>query len=278
MKNTNWNQLYLFYRLAQSSSLKEAANSLKLSVSSVSEQLARLEKDLKIQLIERNPRLFRLSPEGQRLYRRLQNNFQSNPFSEELPERMVESLHIGLVPGLSFPICFDIIRQIHKLKKPHTLKVLQFTHESLERALWSGEIQIGFSTRSIRLRSLKHLSIERFRFALFAHKSLHKHRSEALLKKYPVALFKDDFLSEKIQERLILRFPQIQISFIETDYPSLAIELCNQKDAITVLPLTGHSREAQLHSELTLIHDSTHLFSSSEKLYVAGFDLKTLFN
>ncbi len=68
-KNVNWNLLYTFVVVAEARSISTAANILGRGQPAVSAALKSLEEQVGIRLIERGPRLFRLTEAGRLLHR-----------------------------------------------------------------------------------------------------------------------------------------------------------------------------------------------------------------
>lgn len=68
-KNVNWNLLYTFVVVAEAQSISTAANILGRGQPAVSAALKSLEEQVGIRLIERGPRLFRLTEAGRLLHR-----------------------------------------------------------------------------------------------------------------------------------------------------------------------------------------------------------------
>jgi DNA-binding transcriptional LysR family regulator len=73
----NWNQVFYFSEIAAAGSVKNAAEKLGLSPSTLSEHLGQLEHDLNIKLFQRQHRKLILTDEGARLFHSAREMFES---------------------------------------------------------------------------------------------------------------------------------------------------------------------------------------------------------
>ena len=71
----DWDKLRVFHAVAEAGSLTHAGESLNLSQSAVSRQIAGLEEDLAVSLFERLPRGLRLTSAGEVLLHHVEQSF-----------------------------------------------------------------------------------------------------------------------------------------------------------------------------------------------------------
>lgn len=231
----NWNQLFGFYVIAREKSILRAAQKMDISNSTLSEQLKRLEVERKCLLIDRSPKKFKLTKEGQILYKQLSQVFEKEIFSENLPGDQRSFLTIGVVPGFLFTKSYRIVEDyIHKIRS-QTYEIKGAQHFELEQALLAGDLDLGISHRPF-LNRLHTKRISDVHFSFWAASNLHGKSLADLLFELPIALYRDEQLPSEVQESIYAKFRTLNLKYIVTDFPSLAIELTKAGKALTILP------------------------------------------
>jgi len=101
----NYHQLYYFWTVAKLGSFRAASQSLYLAVSTLSVQLAQLEKSLGMRLLDRNRRGVSLTPEGRAVYERCERIFTEGDALAAMvkkgPAAVPPPLRLGIPPSIS---------------------------------------------------------------------------------------------------------------------------------------------------------------------------------
>lgn len=101
----NYHQLYYFWTIAKLGSYRAAGESLYLAVSTLSVQIAQLERALKLRLFERGRRGVTLTPEGRAVYERCERIFTEGDALLSLvkrgPDAAPPPLRLGVPPSIS---------------------------------------------------------------------------------------------------------------------------------------------------------------------------------
>ena len=101
----NYHQLYYFWTVAKLGSFRAAGQSLLLAVSTLSVQLAQLERSLGMRLLDRNRRGVSLTPEGRTVYDRCERIFTEGESLAALvkkgPAAIPPPLRLGIPPSIS---------------------------------------------------------------------------------------------------------------------------------------------------------------------------------
>ncbi|MBF0314465.1 MAG: LysR family transcriptional regulator [Oligoflexia bacterium] len=104
MKNINWNWIYYFYEVARYSSMTDASRVMGISLSTISEQISHLEKELNVKLFHRSIRKLDLTREGQALYTIVKEMFKYGPMIvKNLSPDMIggNQIKIGVQEGIA---------------------------------------------------------------------------------------------------------------------------------------------------------------------------------
>lgn len=265
--NINWNQLYSFYVIAQNGSILKASKLLNISNNALSEQLKRLEKEQQTLLIDRSPKHFKLTPKGRLLFNRLKNIFNTNVLLDNLPISPKKFINIGVVPGFSYTKKLKIINNLLKSTEPDACEIKAMNHSQLERALSSGEVDIGLSHKAFntKLNSKKigEMNLE-FWSSSMSSKSL-----LSSLKELPLVLQSDESLPDDIHEDVQSRLRPYHLKYIRTEIPSLALEIVKAGNGITLLPAGEEYRglKSLTHPHwMPKIRASLYCASTSEEL------------
>lgn len=101
----NYHQLYYFWTIAKLGSFRAASQPLFLAVSTLSAQLAQLEKSMGMRLLERSRRGVSLTPEGRTVYERCERIFTEGDSLAALvkkgPSAIPPPFRLGVPPSIS---------------------------------------------------------------------------------------------------------------------------------------------------------------------------------
>ena len=153
----NWNLVYYFSEIAAAGSIKDAADKLELSPSTLSSHLGQLEKDLSVQLFYRQHRKLALTPEGNRLYFRAKEMFEAGQRLLNVVSPIplgCYPISIGLVPSPSIQVAYHIIGQYLRCQKHLNMKLFHSGYSDLETGLANSKYDFGFSDRIPERRDL----------------------------------------------------------------------------------------------------------------------------
>jgi len=166
--------LRYFCAVAEHKSFSQAARALYVSQSAISEQVAGLEEEIGVQLIDRSRRTIRLTPHGELFLPEAKKTIAAAQYAVEVARRSERSeigvLRIGFFAGgigAHFP---DVIR-LFRQRYPQVRVVLaEMTATAQWQALIDGTIDVGFTRNFMRQPSLsKKLASEMVhRDAIFA--------------------------------------------------------------------------------------------------------------
>ncbi len=136
-------QMKYFVAIADCGSFTEAAERCFISQSAVSQQIASLEAELGVKLIEREGRKFRLTPAGEYFARRSRAILAD---MDEMREETVRigsdselNLNIGYLSGYDGPELQRAVVAFSATYPEVVVSVFKGTHEELYRAILSGE-------------------------------------------------------------------------------------------------------------------------------------------
>lgn len=134
MSNLNYNQLFNYYMVAKSGSLKTAALNLGITQSTLSEQMKNLESHVGQKLFTRAGRSLSLNAFGRRLFNKIE------PFYSEAPQFIesvmadnfspTNSVEIGITTTISKIFAFEILRPVFR-KTGTFIRVTESTADSL---------------------------------------------------------------------------------------------------------------------------------------------------
>lgn len=236
-KEVNWNQLFYFCEVATHGSLKAAGQKLGLSPSTLSEHIAQLEEDLRLQLFHRHHRKLELTGEGARLFQQAKQMFEDGL-------RMLDVLSplplghypvtIGLVPGFSLPLGYELIHQFMKAYPKGRLRLEHASHEELERGLSESRFDFGVSHRMPERKDLQAQLISMANLGFYVCADLPGNRLDLLLEKMPLLLC-GDAASRGLLEKYLEKHDLAPVSVATSDYPGLVIDLCLRGEGIAVL-------------------------------------------
>ncbi len=134
MKSVNYNQLFSFYVVAKSGSLKTAALNLEVSQSTLSEQMKMLERDFAQKLFSREGRSLSLNGFGRRLFNKIEPLYSETTDLIEAVKlneaKPVESVEIGITTTIAKIFAFEILEPVFK-KAGTFIRVTESTPDAL---------------------------------------------------------------------------------------------------------------------------------------------------
>jgi DNA-binding transcriptional LysR family regulator len=167
LKDINWNQLYAFYEVAKVQSLKEGAKNLRVSPSTLSEQLKKLEDKFQTTFFVRSSKGLTLNIEGAKLFERAKGIFEEgNKLLEHYSQDTVGgyAVSIGIEETVSTDLSTEFASQYWDLYTQYgsVNTVKQVSHESLVDNLLQNNIDWGISVRKPKRRSVDFAEIGSF--------------------------------------------------------------------------------------------------------------------
>lgn len=145
----NLNQLRVFQAVCQAGSITAAARGLRVSQPAASRQLAELEANLGVQLVERLPRGIRLTAGGEMLSRHACKLFAEEREAERSIEQLLGLKRGNLVVGASTTAGnYWVPRLLSNLYRRHpqlTIEVSIGNTAEMRRAVLGGEVDLGLT-------------------------------------------------------------------------------------------------------------------------------------
>jgi DNA-binding transcriptional LysR family regulator len=143
--------LRYFCSVAEQASFSHAARSLSVSQSAISEQIAGLEEEIGVKLIDRSQRAIRLTPHGELFLPEARKTLAAADLAVDVARRSgrgeVGVLRVGFFAGgigASFP---NLIRAFRRRHAEVRVVLTEMTATAQWRALVDGELDIGFTRR-----------------------------------------------------------------------------------------------------------------------------------
>ncbi|MBF0315472.1 MAG: LysR family transcriptional regulator [Oligoflexia bacterium] len=148
LKNINWNWIYSFYEAARFSSMKEAAKMMGVSISTISEQIAALEKDINVKLFHRSTRKIELTNEGVSLYAYAKRMFE---YGQKILDNVSPDLlggypvRVGIQEGIANGYSLNFLIQYWDYYLPYgTVNTVRIFHpDEMYNRISRGELDWG---------------------------------------------------------------------------------------------------------------------------------------
>lgn len=243
LKDINWNQLYAFYEVAKVQSLKEGAKNLKISPSTLSEQLKRLEDKFDTKFFTRSSKGLTLTSEGAKLFERSKSIFEEgNKLLEHYSEDTVGgyAVSIGIEETISTELSTEFASQYWDLYTQYGLvnTVKQVSHESLVDNLLQNNIDWGISVRKPKRKTVDYAEIGSFEIVFCCSSELYekfKNKKDILIDIPFVESSWDKTLNKKIYKYLRSQsvIPKEKIC---SDHISFVKNLCRRGRCVMYLP------------------------------------------
>jgi LysR family transcriptional activator of nhaA len=243
LKEINWNQLYAFYEVAKVQSLKEGAKNLKISPSTLSEQLKRLEDKFDTKFFTRSSKGLTLTSEGAKLFERSKSIFEEgNKLLEHYSVDTVGgyAVSIGIEETISTELSTEFASQYWDLYTQYGLvnTVKQVSHESLVDNLLQNNIDWGISVRKPKRKTVDYAEIGSFEIVFCCSIELYKkfkNKKDILIDIPFVESSWDKTLNKKIYKYLRSQsvIPKEKIC---SDHISFVKNLCRRGRCVMYLP------------------------------------------
>ncbi|WP_244670023.1 LysR family transcriptional regulator [Kaistia sp. 32K] len=137
--------LYL-QELHRHGSFSRAATALAISQPTLSQQIAQMEEILGVELVERGPRLLKLTDDGRLMLERSRKilTLLGDTIDMLSGERQTATLRVGIPGYMSYPIVSDILRAFRESNSGVVTYLAELPAEEMSLMLNEGEIDIGF--------------------------------------------------------------------------------------------------------------------------------------
>lgn len=210
ISNINWNHLYSFYLVAKNQSLKKGALEQGVSSSTLSEQLKVLEATLAVQLFSRSKKGLTLTAEGQQLFDRIGQSFETGHKALEKYSKNPlggYSVQVGIEEALSYQVSAEFLSQYWDLYAPYGIvnTQRQIDHHLLIENLILGKIDWGISLHSPKRKNIDWAPIGNFAVNFYCASELYDRFIEvdSLLENIPLAMsYWDKALNQRVLQHL----------------------------------------------------------------------------
>lgn len=140
------NSLKVFYEACLAKSFTKASQKLYISQSAVSIQIKKLEQSMDVQLIERNSKSFKLTIEGQNLFKMAQDIFERVDRMECVMKRLIteqkKKILIGATHNVGEPILPTIVKKYLQLRPNVELDIFVKNSATLYKYLKEGKLDV----------------------------------------------------------------------------------------------------------------------------------------
>lgn len=244
----NWNHLYYFYEVARLGSLKAAAQMLGCGVSTISEQIKKLEISLETQLFKKVGRDLVLTESGCHIY-------DEAKFIFEKGKRLVESVKPNDLAGYNVKLSienhlesqslykflnnyWDIYSDFGLVETKRSKNLSQSIH-FLENDI----VDMALTSTPINDHNFFSFKILSMKYGLFIKKDFESQHmvANSLLSRLPFAFFGASGKDESAMRSLLLECGLQIKEEIRCEHPEFLISLCKQGKIILLLPLAGDS-------------------------------------
>lgn len=272
MEWLNYHHLYYFWTICREGGFSKAAAKLKISQSSVSLQLAKLEDHLGQQLMERGPRGFKLTEAGQITFAQAEEIFrQGQDLLQYFRSGKIHShFRVGALSGLSKNLQFKILGKIISDSKVR-LSLEVGDVPVLKNRLLNYQLDAVLSDQPIlssAAEPLAHTQIAAEPVCLVSRNKPKKSHAQNLslglaqgvylpAQSSPIASVVMDFMTAAI------KIPHIRGHIDDIAFLRL---LALETDYLVAIPKIGVWREIQ-HGELYIVHEFTKIKQSYFLVY-----------
>lgn len=167
----DWNLLRTFMVIVQEGSITAAAQKLSLKQPTVSNALRRLEQCLGRKLVERGPRVFEVTLQGQALYRESLDMFGSvNRLSmmlREMTEVVQGHVSITMASHVTCPLLDETLSEFHRLHPKATLSIAITSSSETIEAVVSKRTSMGICLVNRKHPGLEFTQLYREHFGFF---------------------------------------------------------------------------------------------------------------
>lgn len=167
------NNLKVFYEACKEESFTKASKKLFISQSAVSIQIKKLEQSLGTQLIERSSKNFKLTVEGQNLFKMAKDIFERVYRMETVIKRLIstkkQKILVGATHNVGEPILPNIVNKYLKCRDDVDLDIFVKNSSTLYKYLKEGKLDI-ILTEDLYLKddSVKVINTDDYPFVIIA--------------------------------------------------------------------------------------------------------------
>lgn len=167
------NNLKVFYEACKEESFTKASKKLFISQSAVSIQIKKLEQSLGTQLIERSSKNFKLTVEGQNLFKMAKDIFERVYRMETVIKRLIstkkQKILVGATHNVGEPILPNIVNNYLKYRDDVDLDIFVKNSSTLYKYLKEGKLDI-ILTEDLYLKddSVKVINTDDYPFVIIA--------------------------------------------------------------------------------------------------------------
>jgi len=264
----NWNQVFHFCQIAFHGSVREAANSLGLSASTLSEHLQQLERDLNVELFSRQHRKMTLTPQGSRLFQHAKQMFEAGQRLIDVVSPIALGCYpvsVGLVPSPSAWLAYRVLDEFLGRFGPFSLKAHQTKHEELEKGLCEARFDFGFSDRGSERKDIAPEIIFSSFIRFYVAPKREGKSLEELFQNLPILYFNNDSTTRGFVEHLFSELGLTPRETVTSEFPGLLFELCESGRGVGVF---NEASVKLLGSKLKPISLPQGTLEIQDKLYV----------
>ncbi|MGX1450155.1 DNA-binding transcriptional LysR family regulator [Cytobacillus horneckiae] len=236
-------QLRHILEVAKTKSLTVAANNLYLSLSALSQSISTLEAELDVAIFKRSRSGAKLTPEGEVLIHKAEQILSDVDEFKEIALSYTETLHghirIATIPGPTTALLSAVFS--FKKENPHvTVELQELGPKEITDKLLNQEVDVGLLVAGQTLE----VSEERFHFEpLLEGKLVIAVKSDSTIAeqksmlaeevcKYPIVLYKDDYLNDALNR--LLHAKSNNKFILQTNHTNAITHLVSQGEAITL--------------------------------------------
>lgn len=241
----NWNQVYYFSIIAAEGSIKDAAEKLELTASTLSLHLSQLEEDLELKLFIRSHRKLTLTAEGARLFHHAKSMFEAGHRLIDVVSPVPLGCYpvsVGLVPSPSLPIANRVLGKFLSSQSRLNMKLFRADYQELEKGLLDARYDFGFSDRIAERRDITHQLVSQALVKFYVAPRWAKAPFSELLQKLPLLVCNAEPTHRSLSEQALIDADLAPSSVVTSDYPSMLIDLCIQGVGIGVFSETPMQR------------------------------------
>lgn len=263
----NWNLVYYFSKIAAAGSIKDAADKLELSPSTLSTHLAQLEKDLAVQLFYRQHRKLALTPEGNRLYLRAKEMFEAGQRLLNIVSPIPLGnypISVGLVPSPSIHVAYQIIGSYLRKHKHLNMKLFHSHYTDLEEGLAGALFDFGFSDRAPERRDLIYHRISSAPIKFFVSDKWASTTFAELLSQLPILICNAEPAQRSFAEQALIEADLIPSSVVTSDYPSALLDLCQEGLGIGVFSEAEGLKSLRVPKDAPKLQDNLYILWSKD--------------
>ena len=156
MINMNLNQLVYLKELVYTGSFTRAAESCGISQPALSTQIALLEEEMELALVDRSKKPVRLTREGEAIYEIASEILQRMDALKEIPFRLTDriegTLMLGIIPTLAPYFVSMIMGEIHRSYPGLELVVEELITEEIILRIRTGHLDAGIISTPVEVR------------------------------------------------------------------------------------------------------------------------------